>query len=277
MPLVQHRRDSLLRYTARLFDQLSGVRPASIRHLLAGALSGLCKRADVPHGHLFLLRTRRDGQQTASLAAQWSITGQQVDRAQLQALEISHFGMDAVKKLGTGTIVFSACEDSKNACSRLVSGILLEINATGYEMFPVQIRSQWCGILALAHDRGPMHLDADSRQVLQLAGKVLVSSLQSARREVRRRSKQRQWKRIADGACDFALSVNESFEIMSIVPFRRKETANVVGLRLDDVFDQMGALYHHDGDEETEHLRGRWGVGGPMPQPRRSVRSERAR
>lgn len=257
MPLLQQRRDSLLRFTTRLFDQLADVRPSSVRHLLSNALGGLGQRADVDHAHLFLLRRLRAGRQSASLVAQWSAGGQQLDRQRLQALDISLFGSEAVARLATGTIVYSAREETKAACSRLVSGILRELSAAAYEMYPVSLGAQWSGILAFAHDRGPMHLDVESRQVLQLAGKVLVSGLLSSRREVRRRSRHRQWKRIADGACDFAVTVTDSCEIMRVIPFRRKHTADLVGLRIEDVFDRSSA------EHLTDAMRSAFATGIP--------------
>ena len=234
MPLVQQRRDSLLRYSSRLFDQLSALRPASVRRLSTNAIGGLGQRAAVPHAHLFLVRGRTLESVTASLVAEWSEQPTARVSADLQKCHLSLFGEDVVRELSSGTIVFSGLTENTHACSRLVSGILRELGVTGYEMIPVIIGKRLRAVIGLAHDHGPIHLDHQSHQLIQLSGKIIVGCLMSARREQRRRIHHQQWKSIANGACDFALQTDARCEIIRVIPFRQQKPPQIRGLRLQD-------------------------------------------
>lgn len=234
MPLVQQRRDSLLRYSSRLFDQLSSLRPASVRRLTTNAIGGLGQRAAVPHAHLFLVRGRTAESETASLVAEWSKHPAARVGDELQKCHLSLLGEDVARALSAGTTVFSGLTETTHACSRLVSGILRELGVCGYEMIPVIMGKRLRAIIGLAHDYGPVHLDHQSHLLIQLSGKIIVGCLMSARREQRRRIHHRQWKSIANGACDFALQTDARCEIIRVIPFRQQKPPQVQGLRLQD-------------------------------------------
>jgi signal transduction histidine kinase len=237
MPLLPARRDSLLRFTSRLFDQLAGVRPSSIRLLLSNALAGVGERSDVDHVHLFLISNPVAGERKASAIAHWSRHGRPVDVQRLQRLEVQLFGADVVRRLEAGTNVHVVIGENSHACSRLLSGLLREAQASGYEMIPVITAGRWRGILALAHSHGPSHLDPDSRHLLHLSAHVMVGSLRSARRERRQRVRHRQWKRIADGACDFALLMNPGLTVREVVAFRNRSPWQAKDFTLSQLFD----------------------------------------
>ena len=234
MPLVQQRRDSLLRYSSRLFDQLSSLRPASVRRLATNAIGGLGQRTAVPHAHLFLVRGRTAEIETASLVAEWSKHPAVRVGDDLQKCHLSLLGEDVARVLSAGTTVFSGLTETTHACSRLVSGILRELGVCGYEMIPVIIGKRLRAIIGLAHDHGPVHLDHQSHLLIQLSGKIIVGCLMSARREQRRRIHHQQWKSIANGACDFALQTDARREIIRVIPFRQQKPPQIQGLRLQD-------------------------------------------
>lgn len=234
MPLLQHRRDSLLRYSSRLIDQLSLLRPSAVRRLAVNAVAGLGQRAEVPHAHLFLIRGRTPETATASLVAEWSEASGSRVSADLQDCHLPLFGVDVVRKLTAGTIVFSGLSENTHACSRLVSGILRELCVSGYEMLPIIVGKRLRAIIGLAHDHGPVHLDQQSHELVQICGKIIVGCLISARRERVRRIRHRQWKSVANGACDFALQTDERREIIGVIPFRQQKPPQITGLRLQD-------------------------------------------
>jgi signal transduction histidine kinase len=60
----------------------------------------------------------------------------------------------------------------------------------------------------------------------------------SARREAKRRKSHRQWRNVANGACDFAFVLDAAMDVINVVAFRNRTPPAVTGLRLQDIVTQ---------------------------------------
>jgi GAF domain-containing protein len=234
MHLSNESRESLLKYAQRLTDQLAEGSRESLQQQSAGILQQLGKRADILHAHLMMVRKFDSPEPAVSLLAEWSRGNRPEIGSMLQNFPLPFLGSDVVEALRSGTIVFTSIDENSNACSRLISGMLRELEVSGYEMIPILMRNRLTAIIGLAHDCGPDHLDDERRRLIQLIGKMFVQGLQHSKRERRRRREHRQWKRIANGACDYALRVNSDLEIVGSIAFRQQRIPQVNGLLLQE-------------------------------------------
>jgi signal transduction histidine kinase len=234
MHLSNESRESLLKYAQRLTDQLAKGSRASLRQQSIDILQQLGARADVLHSHLLMVRRSNSTEPAVSLFAEWSRGDLPEIGSMLQNVPLPFLGTDAVDALRSGTIVFTSLDENTNACSKLMSGMLRELNVSGYEMIPIILRNRLTAIIGLAHDNGPDHLGDERRMLIQLIGKMFVQGLMHARRERRRQREHRQWKRIANGACDYALRVNSDLEIVGCIAFRQQRIPQLNGLLLQE-------------------------------------------
>jgi two-component system sensor kinase FixL len=233
MSLSPGKRDSLIRFTSRLADELNGLRPGAHRALAARMLNGIGRRCELDHVHLYLARVRDKSQ--ISLYSEWSRSATPSLLSLLQRVELRLVGEQPSQFLLDGTAVYCGINGQSEACSRLVTGILSDLACAAYEMIPVLISGKLHGVIAVGHDRGPQHLDSVCHHLLQLTGRVFVGSYRAARRESRRRRNHAQWRNLANGACDFALVLDAEMEIVHVVPFRNQTPPAVQGLRLRDI------------------------------------------
>ena len=233
MTLTSENRDSLTRYTARLADKLNGLKPGQHREMVARMLKGIGQRCELDHAHLYLTRLKETPQ--ISLYGEWSREATSSIAVRLQQVPLSLTGTQAAESLLAGAAVYCVMNEHAEACSRLVTGILRELNSSAYEMIPILVSKRLRGVLAVAHDRGSEHLDSVSHHLLQLTGQIFVGSYRTACRESRRCRNHRQWRSVANGACDFALVLDSTLEIVKTVPFRNRTPPPVNGLRLQDI------------------------------------------
>ncbi|MEJ7596030.1 MAG: ATP-binding protein [Planctomycetaceae bacterium] len=233
MSLSPGKRDSLVRYTSRLADEIDGLRPGAHRALAATMLNGIGRRCELNHVHLYLTRLKNGPQ--ISLYSEWSREKTPSLLSLLQRVELPLVGEQPSQLLLEGTAVYCGMNEHSDACSRLVTSILNDLTCAAYEMIPILIGERLRGIIALGHDQGPQHLDSVCHHLLQLTGRVFVGSHRAACRESRRRQNHRQWRNVANGACDFALVLDSEIEIVNVVRFRNQTPPAVSGLRLQDI------------------------------------------
>lgn len=233
MPLASDKLDALIRFTSRLADELNGLKADRHRGLAAQMLKGIGKRCDLAHVHLYLTRLK-DGPQI-SLYGEWSREPTPSLLSRLQRVALPLTGEKAAQLLSSGTAVYCTMNDQSEACSRLISGILRELNCTAYEMIPIRISGKLRGIIAIGHDLGPSHLDSACHHLIELTGRVFIGSYRAARRESIRSRNHRQWRNVANGSCDFALVLDSTLQIVKVVPFRNQEPPAISGLRLQDI------------------------------------------
>jgi signal transduction histidine kinase len=236
MSLTSGQRDSLIRYTARLADRLNGLRPSQHRPVAVEMLKAIGRRCELDHVHLYLSQLKEGPK--ISLYGESSHGGTSSSSSlagSLQRVPLPLLGEQAAESLPAGNVVYCSMNGRDEASSRVVSGILRELNCAAYEMIPIRISERLRGVIAIAHDQGPLYLDSVCHHLLQLTGRIFIGSYFAACRESRRRQNHRQWRNVANGACDFAIVLDSALEIVKTVPFRSPTTPPVAGLRLQDI------------------------------------------
>lgn len=235
MSVSAAQRESLIRFASRLAGDLQGMKPGNYRQLAIRMLKGIGKRCELNHVHLYLSNRKSENVDRISLFSAWSDKPTPSIAAQLQRVSLAMFGEEASVLLPAGTAVYCGLNAHSQACSRLVTGILQDLESQAYEMIPIRIGGRLRAMIAVGHDHGPDHLDALTHHLLQLAGRVFSGTYRAARLESRRRRIHRQWRRVANGACDFALVLDSAFEIVRVVPFGESHLPAISGLRLQDI------------------------------------------
>lgn len=226
-------RDSLIRYTSRLADRMIRLSPARHRSLAGRMLETIGKKCDLDHVHLYLVNLKLGPH--LSMYSEWSRMETPALALQLQQISLSLLNEHAEDALPRGIAVYCGKNEQSESCSRIVSSMLRQMDAAAYEMIPIMINNRLRGVIAVAHDKGSMHLDSTSQQLLQLIGRIFVGGYMSARREARRRKNHRQWRNVANGACDFAFVLDSAMEVINVVGFRNSNPPSVTGLRLQDI------------------------------------------
>jgi len=234
MPMPAENKQALRDYAIQLSSMLSDIRPALIKPLAAEVVARIGVLANAQHVHLMWLRRGEGASLSASVVAEWSSDAASVVGPRMQNVPMQLFSMEAVTSLKAGNDFYSAFDERKNACSKLVSGLLRELNLDAYEMIPVMSCGRLSAVLGVARVAGAQPLELHTRQLIRLCGSILMRSVQLSRREQIRRRNQRQWKSVVNGACDFALRVDSRLEIVGVIPFRQQKPPQVVGLLLTE-------------------------------------------
>lgn len=228
--------DPLRRYATRVVDHLQNARPRTLQRLVTDVLAGLGRRLKSEHVHLFSVRQPTGGVRTASLKVAWAQSGAELPVRNLRQIPLTLFSNGIAEMMIQGKPAFVPYLADRNGRSRLLSGLILETGCSGYVLCPIHFRKRLCGILGIAHNHGERHIQRESVHQLMLIGRLMVQSIRSVRREARYRRKHHQWKKIADASCDFGLSIDQSGEIRSVIPFGRQYPSMIVGLQLADFF-----------------------------------------
>lgn len=190
-------------------------------------------RCELDHVHLYLAHLN-DGPHI-SLYSEWSHNETGSLKSSLQGVALSLISEQAAEILPNGTAVYCGLNEQSESCSRLMSSILRQLNSAAYELIPILLHRRFCGVIAVAHDKGSTHLDPLCHQLLRLAGRIFVGGYLASRRDLRRRKLYRQWRSVANGACDFAVVLDSAMEIVNVVAFRNLFPPAVRGLRLQDI------------------------------------------
>jgi len=247
---------AMLDYSLQLSSTMPDNSRGGVGLLASEAIRVIGELSHVAHAHLLIIKSRQRSKPVATLRAEWSSTESLPVGPSLQDVPVPFFGECAMKCLHQGSAFFTTFDERKNACSKLVSGLLRELNLSSYEMIPVISAGELTAIIGLAHNEGREFLCDQARRLIQLTGGVLMQSVLFARRERKRRRSHIQWKRVANGACDFALRVNAQGEIIRALPFRQTNPPNVKGLLLSE-FVSPGSVevvreMIRDASEKTE-------------------------
>lgn len=226
-------RDSLIRYTSRLADRMIRLSPVRHRSLAVRMLETIGKKCDLDHVHLYLVNLKHGPR--LSMYSEWTRTETPSLASDLQKIALSSLNEHAEDALLRGIAVYCGKNEHSESSSRIVSSMLRQMNAAAYEMIPILIHNRLRGVIAVAHDKGSMHLNSTLQHLLQLAGRIFVGGYMSAKRESRRRKNHRQWRNVANGACDFAFVLDSAMEVIQVVGFRNGNPPSVTGLRLQDI------------------------------------------
>lgn len=235
MSLPDGNHESLIRYSQRMLDQLVELKNKPLRPMANEILQEIAKRTSSEFAGLLLVRKgSNDAPSQMSLFAEWSASGIPSIRDKLQHIQLSFLGNDAKSSLSEGVFVHTALNDAGIACSRLVSGLLRDVKTNSLDMIPVLVNKRLKAILLLAHHGNGEFFSYQDRVLLQQISKVVYLALQTVRHTRRRKRDHRQWKRLADGTCDFALRVDRHLEIVECVAFRQKHLPAALGLPLSE-------------------------------------------
>ena len=234
MPVSEVDQQAMLDYSLQLSSTMPDSSRGALGLLASEAIRVIGELSHVTHAHLLIIKSRSRSQPVATLRAEWSSSECLPVGPALQEVPVPFFGECALKCLQQGSSFFTTFDERSNACSKLVSGLLRELNLTSYEMIPVIATGQLTAIIGLAHNGNREFLCDQTRRLIQLTGGVLMQSVLFARRDQKRRRSHIQWKRVANGACDFALRVNIEGEIIRAIPFRQTNPPNVKGLLLSE-------------------------------------------
>ncbi|MEZ6130144.1 MAG: ATP-binding protein [Planctomycetaceae bacterium] len=122
---------------------------------------------------------------------------------------------------------------------RLLTALLHRMDCEAYYLCPLFVNGELRGMLGIAWQR---QIDRDSEQaaelfeLLKLNGLILLVGLIRVRRETVRRRKLKAWRRLADQACDFAVTIDRNYVIRNTVVFGSgPATPQLDGLRLIDL------------------------------------------
>ncbi len=226
-------RDSLIRYTSQLADRVLRLSPRKHKSLAAKMVEKIGDKCDLDHVHLYLVNLKHGPH--LSMYSEWSRMQTPPLASGLQKVALSLLNEQAVEELPRGVAVYCSRNEHSESCSRIVSSMLRQMNAAEYEMIPVRINHRLRGVIAVAHDKGSMHLDPSAQHMLQLMGRTFLGGYKSSQREAKRRKMHRQWRNVANGACDFAFVLDATMEVVNVVGFRNNTPPSVKGLRLQDI------------------------------------------
>lgn len=231
--------ESRQEFVSRMIDQLALIRARAFPRMLPAVLAGIGRHLGVSAVHFYIVRGDAEDSAMFSLVAQWSADGQSEVPADLR-MNLKHeavrtfVGPDLVSAILHGAPVFTSVGAGTYACSRLLSAVLRDLELSGYDLIPVLLHRRIRGMIGLAHNNGGAYLQSDDRGFARLIGRLITTAWIAARKEVRRRSWHRQWKSVADGACDFAIEVSECLMITEVTVFRWKRPSAERGMLLQD-------------------------------------------
>lgn len=227
-----HVTESLLAYSLKLTDQLSMFRPGALRDATKTVLQQLAQRAGFQHACLLTVHSGFSRDASLALFAEWSDSGRPQIRESFPRVHLEFLGKQAVESLRSGSMVFTRLSANENACSKLISGLLGELELNCLELVPILLDRQLRAVICLARDGVTPLMDGEKGVLIQLIGRITYSAVRNAVQNNRQRREHQQWKRVANGACDFAFRVNPQLEISATISFRQKNPPAVRGLPL---------------------------------------------
>lgn len=122
---------------------------------------------------------------------------------------------------------------------RILSEVLSEVDCKTYYLCPLFIDGRVRGLLGVACQQELSAQDENFDEffeLLKLNATILLTNIMRVRRESRRAKKLTEWRRIADQACDFAITLGDQLVINKTAAFGAGEaTPNLDGLRLTDI------------------------------------------
>lgn len=228
---------SLLRFSHRIMDRMRQSRPDNLKKITSGVLHELKLQAEARDVHLYLVQPHHDGGGTMRLMYHASDSSSTwTSFSSLQRFPLQLLPESVQQCLQNDQIARIRNQSEGQGTSRLIAGLLREMNACSYLMCPLIVRRKLRGVLGVAAQSENHFENDDVCEHLKLHGALILEYVHATRRLRRNQKQQRKWKRIADQACDFALSVDQKLEIRETTSFGHgSETPNLTGQRLIDV------------------------------------------
>lgn len=232
---VQYEAWAALRRTAlTATSRLSGVSVQNVPGTVRKILTLIARGINATGVHLFQLKL--DSEQTGVVRLKFN-SGAAIDAAVLPTLNCFQFHLFSgpVQEALLSHKIATVNADTLGG-GRIVSGLIKLTNCASYVLCPIRERGRLRGILGVACPQPVDDCGLGFYELLQLNGGMLLSHVLRTQREKSRRQKLRQWRRIANQACDFAIGLDQRLQICSITEFGAgKATPQLKGLRLVDV------------------------------------------
>jgi len=204
--------------------------PGTIRKLL----KLIAHSVDADGVHLFQVKLNSEG--TGAVGLKFN-SGSAIDVAVLLTLQRFQFHLfsGSVQDALLADNIAIVTADTLGG-GRIVSGLIKLTKCACYVLCPIKEDGRLKGILGIACRQSADEHDREFFELLKLNGGILLSHVLRTQRERSRRRKLRQWRKIANQACDFAIGVDERLQICSMTEFGAgTATPKLKGLRLIDV------------------------------------------
>ncbi len=216
-------------------DMLTSASPARLNVIVRRQLRSQAKAIDAVDIHLFRIRLDDAGTGIAGLRYHSELSANDDDLAALQHFQFQLLSPEVQECLRTDQI--AQVQSGSTSGGRLVTGLMKQLDCSSYILCPLFVAGCLRGIMGVAVRNGDACSDDnDFFQLLRLNGSILLNNVLRVRRQRKRSRRLRQWRRIADQACDFAFGVDDRFVICNTTMFGAGEaTPKLDGLRLTDV------------------------------------------
>ena len=232
MVLKKRDNEALRKFTVRVIDHLSDARPSTLRCLLREVLQGIGKRVGIEHAYLFCISGLAQRSSTVSLTVCASALEQTRLSSQLQKIPLTMFSSTIVEALEHRQTVFLPVGENGSNGTRLLTTLVKDAGTTGLLLCPIHLKQKLTGIIGLAHHFDKDLIDPEGCQQIRLIGQLMIQRLRSMKRISRQRRRHRQWKRIADSACDFAIVVSAENRVLQVLPFRSTAVPEMTGVAI---------------------------------------------
>lgn len=225
----------LRRSASKAIQQLASVKPKSLPSVVPALLADVGRRMGAEDVHLF--RIRLDGSGTGFAGLRYrSREDPDADRQVLvKKFQFQLFSSEIQRCLRRDEI--AVLGDRSKSGGRVLAALLRRLKCDRYILCPLHIDGVLRGALGIACPRPNDSCDGrEFFELLRLNGVILLSQILRVRRQRKRSLKLRNWRRIANQACDFAFRVDEGGFISGTTPFGMgNDTPPLNGLRLVDV------------------------------------------
>ena len=225
----------LRRCAFRATDQLRSASSGRLHGMVCRLLRCQARAIDAVDIQLFRIRLDDAGTGIVGLRYHSGRSASDEDLAALQHFQFQLLSAKVQNCLRSAQIV--KIRPGSTSGGRLITGLMKQLNCSSYILCPLHVAGRFRGIMGVACRN--VHNDSEDEEffeLLKLNGSILLSNVLRIRRERKRSRKLRQWRRIADQACDFAFCVDDRFVICNTTAFGAGEaTPKLLGLRLKDV------------------------------------------
>ncbi len=194
--------DRLCRYAYRIMSRLQGSRLRLLKTVVPNALHGIATRAGAKEAHLFQIRTSVDGYRTGSL--RYSSSPRRFEALERFPVQLMSERLRNCLLQDQSAIVRM---DSPALGGPLIEALLEQTECSAYLLCPLVVRKQLRGILGVAAGDASV-FDPPIRRLIKFNGMSLFWAIRNTRREARHRRRVREWKQIADQACDLAFTID---------------------------------------------------------------------
>jgi hypothetical protein len=231
-PTLQVREDRLSRFAYRIMERLQGSRARLLKTIVPSALQGIVHRSGAAEAHLFRIRTNADGYRTGSL--RYSSSSRRFDA--LEQFPVQLFSERLLEcLLEDHSAIVKA--DNPHLGGPLIEGIMKQTQCEAYLLCPLIVKDQLKGILGVATQDTDV-FETGIRQLLKFNGMSLFWVIRNTRREARQRRRFREWKHLADQACEMAFTIDESRVIKrALSPGRATSIEHLEGRFLTELVD----------------------------------------